>query len=165
MPQKRTTTTKAAIAGERAADATPTSVTLELNTETTERWFGSSRVESLRKLETTEHGLFSEALRVSPAMTIEQLLRDGAHVYAKRLISLANSPATKKNPRRKGVANKRIARIYNKIQADNVKAREAGASERSVTASTLAVRAKTNIATAQRFLEEQESSIIDADPI
>ena len=132
------------------------SVTLALDNVKVQRWFRTSRVESLKTLTSTEYGLLNEVLKAYPEYTIERVIREGTQYYAKRLMALANSADAKRTPRRKGVANNRIAKVYAKMEVANEKARAAGKPVKSLSASSLAVSAETNIATAQRFLEERE---------
>jgi hypothetical protein len=131
-------------------------ITLTIDNAKEQRWFSTSQVESLRKLTFTEWGLLNEVVRLNPEYTVEQVVREGTQYYAKRLIALAKSSDAKSTPRRKGVANKRIAKVYAKMLADNAKATAAGKPAKSLSASTLAVAAKTNMATAQRFLDNLE---------
>jgi hypothetical protein len=149
-------TTPAATTTPAPSQTSTVSVTLALDNAKVQRWFGTSRVASLRKLTSTEYGLLNEVLKTYPEYTIEQVIREGTQYYAKRLIALANSADAKRTPRRKGVANVRIAKVYAKTEAANVKARAAGKPVKSLSAASLAVAAKTNIATARRFLEERE---------
>ena len=116
-----TTTAKPA-----TTEASTVSVTLALDNVKVQRWFGTSRVESLRKLTSTEYGLLNEVLKAYPDYTPEQVIREGWQYYAKRLMALANSADAKRTPRRKGVANIRLAKLYAKMEAANEKARAAG---------------------------------------
>jgi hypothetical protein len=95
-------------------------------------------------------------IRLNPEYTIEQVVREGTQYYARRLVALAISPDAKTTPRRKGVADKRIAKVYAKIVADNAKAAAAGKPLKSLSAASLAVAATTNVKTAQRFLDNLE---------
>jgi hypothetical protein len=157
-PNSRTTpfTTNTPTAVSATSDASAVAVTLSLDNSKVQRWFGTSRVESLRKLTSTEYGLLNEVLKAYPEYTIEQVIREGTQYYAKRLMALANSADAKRTPRRKGVANARIAKVYAKMEAANEKARAAGEPVKSLSAASIAVAAKTNIATVRRFLEERE---------
>ena len=134
----------------------PVPITLTIDNAKEQRWFNTSQVESLRKLTFTEWGLLNEVVRLNPEYTVEQVVREGTQYYAKRLIALAKSADAKSTPRRKGVANKRIAKVYAKMVSDNAKASAAGKPAKSLSASSLAVAAKTNMATAQRFLDNLE---------
>jgi hypothetical protein len=149
-------TTTATTTQSAPSETSTVSVTLALDNVKVQRWFRTSRVESLKTLTSTEYGLLNEVLKAYPEYTIERVIREGTQYYAKRLMALANSADAKRTPRRKGVANNRIAKVYAKMEAANEKARAAGKPVKSLSASSLAVAAKTNIATAQRFLEERE---------
>jgi len=107
----------------------------------------------------TDRDLITEALRARPDLTLERLAHDGALLLARDIIRKPLKRTSKSGVNAPGAADKRILSALKRIITENVKRRRNGLEERVYTPSTLAVEAKTNPFTAQRWFEQNRHLI------
>lgn len=127
-------------------------VTVDFDGVTTKKWFHGSRVVKLKTRTMTERELLAEAGRLRSDATPQALAHDGALVLARQIIALAASPAVRANGKGLGQADKRIAAAYRRMRAKNEHLEKKGLPLRAITSAALCVEAKTNQATAARWL-------------
>jgi hypothetical protein len=100
----------------------------------------------------TDAELVREALAIRPDLTPHALVRQGALAFARRIAGNTLSPAMRKAPMKLGAADSRIEKAFRQLQNANVERTRAGEPPKPITYSVLATAAKTNPATAKRWI-------------
>lgn len=136
-------------------------VMVTFDADNVERWFANSNVESLRKWKGSEAELISEALKLEPSYSLEELIREGSRLIAKRLISIARTEKRATAPRGvKGQADKRLAAAFKKLIRESDSARKRGEAVSEITPYYLADAAETGSRTAKQWLERHHPELL-----
>ncbi len=138
-------------------------VLVRFDADNTEQWFSNSNVEALRKWKGSEADLITEALKLDPGYTPEELIREGTRLLAKRLIAIARTPKRKTAARGvDGQADKRLATACAQLEKQIAKAMESGDVVTEITPYYLAGLAKTGSRTAARWMKRNRPDLLVA---
>ncbi len=138
-------------------------VLVRFDADKAEQWFSNSNVEALRKWKGSEADLITEALKLEPGYTPEELIREGTRLLAKRVIAIAKTPKRKTATRGvDGQADKRLATACAQLEQEIAKAMESGDVVTEITPYYLAGLAKTGSRTAARWMKRNRPDLLVA---